>query len=177
MMEFLKYDSAWYATPEGVKTYGAMEKLEDKTIFLYAYLQKKLHKSFEGDRTAFKFALFLADAVAGAGLPYSGYPQLIDPQSNPYLAYLTNWDKYPGKRVIYYGFMSILHGLADPMLRNSWIYDKELMGAEALQSKLVELECNFYDEDATCLPNPLSYDVGDDLSDLQLKLRWCFDGE
>ena len=174
-MEFWENDASWYASNEGVKAYHALQKLEDKTLFLYAYLQKKLHKSFENNNACFKLALFFADAIEGASLPYSGYSEIIDPMKNPYLAYVTNWDKYPGKRVLYYGLMSILHGLADPMLHNSWIYDKALMGSELLQSKLVELERNFYDEGSACMPGPLAYDIEDELSDVQFKLRWFFD--
>ncbi len=174
-MEYWENIASWYTTDAGVKAYQALRTQEDKTLFFYAFLQKKLHKSFENDNICFKFALFLADAVANSSLPYSTYPEIIDPQKNPYLAYLVCWEKYPGKRVLYYGFMSILHGLADPMLRNSWIYDKDLMGSEALQHKLVELERNFYNEDAALIPSPLAYEIEDNLSDLQLKLRWFFD--
>ena len=174
-MEYWDKASAWFTSPEGITAYASLPSLMDKTLFFYAYLQKKLHKSYETDNACFKFALFLADAVANSSLSFSSYPEILDASNNPYLAYMVNWDKYPGKRVLYYGFMSVLHGLADPALRPSWIYDKELMGSDALQSKLLELDRNFYDEDATLMPNPLAYDIEDDLSDFQLKLRWFFD--
>lgn len=160
-----------------MSTYANLHTLEEKTVFLYAVLQKLVHSSFCKDNTCFKFALFLADAVASAQLPYSSYPVLIDPEKNPFLAYLVNCGKNPGNRIVYYAFMAILHGIADPMKQNEWIYDKELMGSEELQAKLVELEHNFYDEEGPHMPNPLAFDIEEELTGLQLKLMWFFGGK
>ncbi len=173
-MEYLNRDVAWYTGAEGVNTYKKLQSLEDRTVFLYAYLQKMVHTSFDKDNTCFKAALFFADAVAESRLPYSSYPELVDPQKNPFLAYMVNLGKNPGNRVLYYGFMSVLHEIADPMKQNSWIYDMNLMTSDDLQDKLVELEHNFYDEEGPHMPNPLAFDIDEALSDLQLKLIWFF---
>ena len=162
---------------EGVSAYEKLQTIEEKTVFLYAYLQKTVPASFDKDNTCFKFALFLADAVASAQLPYSSYPALIDPEQNPFLTYWVNCGKNPGNRIVYYAFMAILHGIADPKKQNEWIYDMELMGSDSLQQKLVELEHNFYDEEGPHMPNPLAYDIEEELTGLQLKLMWFFGGK
>lgn len=173
-MNFFNRDAAWYASPEGVKTYEGMRTIEERTLFLYSYLQKALHNSFDKDNTTFRFALFLADAVSAAPLPYNHFPALIDPRQNPYLAYLINLGKHPGKRVIYYGFMSILHGIGNAMLRNDWIYDTKLLDSEALEKKLVELDRNFYEESELFIPSPLAFDIAEELDKFQMQLIWFF---
>lgn len=173
-MELLKNDTGWFLSQAGTAAYERQRTLEEKTIFIYAYLSKALDKSFDKDSTCFKFALFLADAIDTAGLPYSRYPALIDPTQNPYLAYLVNLGEQPGGRIIYYGFMSILHEIADPMMQNNWIYDMELMGSDSLEEKLVSLEHDFYEEIPNSLPNPLVFDIAEELEPVQLKIMWFF---
>ncbi len=173
-MDILNREGAWFLSPEGTAAYEKQQNLEEKTIFIYTYLSKILNESFDKDHTTFKLALFFADAISSAGLPYSTYPELINPAKNPFLAYLVNLGKHPEERIVYYGFMSILHEIADPMMQNSWIYDKELMSSDALADKLVELEHNFYEEIPNSLPNPLVYDIAEQLRPVQLKLMWFF---
>lgn len=173
-MDYMNQNSTWYTGAQGIKAYEKLQKLEEKTVFVYAYLQKLVHNSFSKDNTCFQLALFLTDAVATANLPYSAYPALVDPKQNPFLAYVVNLKKNPGNKVLYYGFMSILHGIADPMALNSWIYDLELMTSDELQNHLIEQEHNFYDEEGPHMPNPLAFDIEEELETLQLKLMWFF---
>ena len=173
-MEYLHQESAWYTSPQGINAYEKLRTLDEKTIFVYAYLQKLVHSSFSKDNTCFRLALFLADAVAEANLPYSTYPALVDPKQNPFLAYVVNLNKHPGNKVLYYGLMAILHKIADPAELNSWIYDLKLMDSDDLQDRLIQLEHNFYDEEGPHMPNPLAFEIEEELETLQLKLMWFF---
>ena len=173
-MEYLLKDASWFFSQEGVAAYGQQQSVEDKTLFLYAYLVKALDESYDKDNTLFRFSLFLADAVAGGGFAYSEYPKLIDSTANPFLTYLTNWKKNPGKKVLHYGFLSILHQIADPGLSNNWIYDKALMESDSLEEKLIELEHNFYADKELGLPNPRAFDIAEEHKPVQLKLMWLF---
>ena len=173
-MDYLSREPAWFLSQSGASAFNSKTNLEEKTLFIYAYLRKCLHESYDKDKTCFHFALFLADAIHNSQLPYGSYPALIDPTQNPYLAFLIQWGKHPGERILYYGFMSILHQIADPMDPGNWVYDKTCIGTEALAAKLVELEHNFYDERPVDLPHPGVFDIEEPLQSVQLKLMWFF---
>ena len=175
MMEYFNQEAAWYTGPQGVSLFAGLKTLEEQTLFLYAALRKRLHTSYDKDNTCFKLALFFAEAVQKAPVPYKGYPDLVDPTKNPFMAFLTNWNQRPGNRALFYGLMCVLHGLDNPMLANSWLYDKSLMESDKLQEKLLELDRNFYDEEGPSMPNPLAYDIDEQLQDLQIKLVLLFD--
>lgn len=183
-----------FFAPESIAEYANLQTLEDKTLYILAYLarvwvEKPSFVETEGDEEfryayigtgMFRAALFLADAVGNASLPYSSYPALIDPSKNPYMAYLVNlevwgdpycgeWDSFdeqPG--MFYYEFMAILHGAADPFDEESWLYQED--------GRLDAMEEADYDiyEDKTSFPDPRYYEVADGLKSLQLKIMWIF---
>ena len=107
-MELLNFDANWFCSETGQKAYSAIKSLEDRSVFLYSYLRKIAPADFDEGQMLFRIAFFLADAVVDSKLPYSTYPALIDPQKNPFVAYLANVNQYPGAQTVYYVFLSIL---------------------------------------------------------------------
>lgn len=170
-MELTKQDSQWFLSESGSKTYSALKTLEERSVFLYSYLKQIAKADFEEDQLLFRTAFFFADAVTGSTLPYNTYPALIDPEQNPFVAYLKNTDNFPGRQAVYCIFLAILHGIADPFQRNNWIYDKDLQDAEALNQKLTELGKEFVDGSIK-MANPDAYTLEEALQPVQLKLIW-----
>ena len=78
-MEVINQTSEWFKTDEAISMYNSLESLADKTVFLYSYLSKIADKSFRENKTLFKMAFLLADAISKSNLPYNEYEVLIDP--------------------------------------------------------------------------------------------------
>ena len=125
-MELIKRETPWFLSSAGCNAFASTKTLEDRSVFLYSYLKQIAPEKFDEDQTLFRTAFFLADAVMDSPLPYSTYPALIDPQKNPFVAYLANVNQYPGAQTVYYVFLSILHGLAMPIRQNDWVYEKRI---------------------------------------------------
>ena len=77
-MEVINQTSEWFKTDEAISMYNSLESLADKTVFLYSYLSKIADKSFRENKTLFKMAFLLADAISKSNLPYNEYEVLID---------------------------------------------------------------------------------------------------
>ncbi len=185
-----------FFSEESIAKYEKLQTLEDKTFYILAYLAKLWAEKpvFQDDDEEFRYsyigmgmfraALFLADAVGNAGLPYSSYPALIDPRENPYMAYLaklegwddpycSKWNAYDKKpEMFYYEFMAILHGSADPFDEDSWLY-KERYTEEDLQETLEKAGYDIYEHKEIML-DPSCFEADDGLKQLQLKIMWLF---
>lgn len=91
----INHNAEWFQTAAGVTEFEKITTLEERTIFIQAFLEKttdelKENKLLEYERedakkNNFRFALFLADAIYGSSLPYSKYPALIDVNQNPFM--------------------------------------------------------------------------------------------
>lgn len=174
-----------FLSPKGIDIYSRLQNLEDKTIFIYVFLSRLWPQILEDEcypdfaieeemDIRFKFALFLADAIANADLEYSSFPALIDRYKNPYLAYLANTGIVHRKRDTYYAFMSILHGTADPLDSGNWVYQIKTLKDSDLSDKMDEVGKNFYDDNLVSYPNPQVYEIDDKLLSVQLKIKWFF---
>lgn len=170
-MELVKHDSQWFLSEAGSKAYSALKTLEERSVFLYSYLKQIAKADFEEDQLLFRVAFFFADAISGSALPYNTYPALIDPEKNPFAAYLKNTDYFPGRQAVYCVFLSILHGIANPFQQNNWIYDKTLQDAETLAQKLTELGKEFMGGSIK-MADPDAYTIEEALQPVQLKLIW-----
>lgn len=174
-----------FLSEKGVDLYNRLGTLDEKTIFIYVFLSRVWPEDLccpddaieEEMDIRFKFAFFLADAISNADLEYSTFPALIDKKKNPYLAYLVNTGDLHRKRNVYYAFMSILHGTADPLDADNWIYDIETMKNEELSDKMEEMGKDFYDGDLISYPDPQIYEIDEKLLPVQLKIKWFFGEE
>lgn len=91
----INHNAQWFQSAAGVAEFEKITTLEERTIFIQAFLEKttdelKENKLLEYERedakkNNFRFALFLADAIYGSILPYSKYPALIDVNQNPFM--------------------------------------------------------------------------------------------
>lgn len=172
-MELLHYAPSWYLSEAGCTAFSSLRTLEDRSVFLYSYLKTVAKPDFDKEQTLFKIAFFLADGVGCSALPYRGYPALIDPSKNPFVAYVCAAEHCPGSETLFYIFLGILHQIADPRKRNDWVYDKQLEDEEYLREKLALLGKNLY-PDPTIMADTEAYAIDPTLQALQLKLIWLF---
>lgn len=177
-MELIKQNTAWFFSEDGCRQFASLKTLDERSIFLYSYLRTIVRKSvFEKKNVLFKTAFFLADAVMESALPYNTYPALIDPQKNPFVAYLSKAWYIPNMDDVYYIYLAILHKIANPANGDDWIYDRMLDNfgsTEYIKKKLKELGKCFL-TDATEVISPEAFAIEEPLQLLQLKLIWLFD--
>ena len=170
-MELTKQSAAWFLSKPGCDAFNALKTLEDRSAFLYSYLKQIINVDFEEDQLLFRIAFFFADAIMGSTLPYNTYPALIDPEKNPFVAYLENTDHFPGSKVVYYIFLSILHSIAMPIKQNEWVYDQQLKEPEYLEKKLEELGKPFFVSGLGMVSADV-FAIEKSLQQVQLKLIW-----
>jgi hypothetical protein len=170
-MELLEHDAQWFLSKPGCDAFASAKTLEDRSVFLYSYLKQVAPADFDKDQMLFRIAFFFAEAIMGSTLPYNTYPALIDPEKNPFVAYLKNADHYPGAQTTYYVFLSILHGIATPIRQNEWIYDTQFEDPEYLEKKLTELGKCFCSS-AVGMTDVDAFDIEESLQPVQLKLIW-----
>ena len=170
-MELMNHDVPWFISKPGCDAFASLQTLEDRSAFLYSYLRKIAKPDFEEDQLLFRIAFFFADAVMGSTLPYSTYPSLIDPEKNPFVAYLKNADHFPGAKAVYYIFLAILHGIATPIKQNDWVYEQQLSDMEYLEKKLKEMEKPFLANGIEMVSADV-FQIEESLQLVQLKLIW-----
>lgn len=172
-MDLLKYDAGWFRSKAGCNAFESLKSLEDRSIFLYSYLKNIAGADFDADQTLFKIAFFMADGILGSSLPYSSYPDIIDPAKNPFITYLDNAVKYPGASAVYFIFLSILHGLVEPERQNEWIYHEDVDDPEFVEKILDAMEKEFYTDNIK-MASADAYAIEESLQLVQLKLIWLF---
>ena len=170
-MELINHEAPWFLSSAGCNAFASTKTLEDRSVFLYSYLKQIAPEDFDKDQVLFRTAFFLADAIMGSTLPYSTYPALINPEKNPFVAYLSNISQYPGAKTVYYIFLSILHGLAMPIRQNEWVYDQQISEPEYMQQKLTELGRCFCSSDID-MASVDAFSIEESMQPVQLKLIW-----
>lgn len=170
-MKLIQHDALWFMSEAGCNKFTSVKTLEDRSVFLYSYLKQIAKADFEEDQLLFRIAFFFADAIMGSALPYNTYPALIDPEKNPFVAYIKNADHYPGGKAVYHIFLSILHGIAMPAKQNEWVYDQQLKEPEYLEKKLEELGKSFFVA-GLGMVSADAFAIEEPLQQVQLKLIW-----
>ncbi len=102
--------------------------LEERTTRYYYKLKEILHHEISGnDEKTTRFALFLADAIYGSGLPFAEEPAILDPRQNPYLAFFTNAEGvYLSNDTFCCNvFTTVTIGLSNPTDPNDWVYSTD----------------------------------------------------
>lgn len=173
-MELLKKDNAWFLSDEGSKQFAALSSLEERIIFIYSYLKTISKESFEEEKTLLKIALFIADAVYNSDLSYSKYPEILKADSNPFVAFLQNSITFSGKEKTYVIFTAILNNKANAFNKSEWIYDREILDSNDLESDLEERKIEFLPGYTTMMIDPEVYNIDSKLKLLQLELVWIF---
>ena len=174
-MEWLKKDTAWFLSAEGEKAYRALPSLEERTLFIYAYLRTVAHKSYETDNALMRIAFLLADGVAErSDAPYKNYPDLLSAEKNPILTYLSKAKQYPGLKPLFVVLLVVLHGEVDPADTSAWIYDAITLQKTDFATWLADQGTTYLPENGQSLVNADLYDIDEDLSFVQTLLMWLF---
>lgn len=169
-MELLKKEKAWFLSDEGGKKFAALDSLEERTIFIYSYLKTIAHESFEENKTLFKLAFFIADAVYESDITYSKYPEILKAESNPFVAFLANAQKFSGNEKTYIILTSILHNKANAFNKSEWIYDEKEFDSNDLSERGIQ----FLPSSSSSMIDLEIYNIDSDLKLLQLELVWIF---
>lgn len=174
MMELLNKNKEWFLTTEGEKAFFALSSLEERTLFFYSYLKSAVKACFEKENSLFKIAFFFADALCSSNKPYSQYPAILKSDSNPFLRYLENADKFHGNEITYMIFAAILQEKADVANGNEWIYDDDFLSSEDLVEQLSDRGMAFLPMHSMDMVDPVAYQIKETDKVLQLALVWMF---
>ena len=172
-MELLKKETQWFFSEEGIRSYQALQSLEDRSVFVYSYLKTVANEQLEKDNLIFRTAFFIADALFGSSVAYANYPGVIDKTKNPFVAYLTNLKEPCPLEVVYCTFIAILQGLVDAFDPSEWIYSKKYQSKDEMMEKLGEMDRRLI-PDGPAIVDPSVYRIDAALEPIQLKIIWMF---
>ena len=165
-MDVIERNADWFTSEEGIRAFEALTTKGDRTIFLYSYLKAASVSSVKTSKHLIKVAFFLEDAVASSSLPYATYPAIIDCEQNPFAAYITRITKAPSAKDLLCAFLSILHGICDPLTHTG---DMDTL---AYSDKF------YADNDLPMLRlDPDLFEIQEDLRMIQLEILWLFERE
>lgn len=173
-MELLNKNKEWFLSQEGEKCFFALSSLEERTMFFYAYLKATVKDRFDEGNTLFKMAFFFADAIFTSKKPYSKFPEILNADSNPFLQYIENADKFYGAKITYMIFTAILQEKVNTGNAAEWIYDGDFLEAEDLWDKLSEKDIEYLPAGKAYMVNPASYNTEENDAFLQLEIVWMF---
>lgn len=174
-MEVINQTSEWFKTDEAISMYNSLESLADKTVFLYSYLSKIADKSFRENKTLFKMAFLLADAISKSNLPYNEYEVLIDPNINPFITYLKTSKEYIGELETFVILNAILENKVDVKDKSAWIYNADFFDDDnEYLDKLEEMGCCFLPNPSYYVVNPAKFEIEENLQMAMLEIYWLF---
>lgn len=173
-MELLKKETKWFLSQEGAERFSALSSLEERIIFIYSYLKGVVNENFDKNHMLFKMAFFFADAVYNSNEEYAKYPQILQKEHNPFMAYLMNESTRQNDKKTYLILTSILHQKADASKKTEWIYDKSILGSKEYLEKLSKKGIEFLPIHSMNMVEPAIYEMDDSIKFLQLELVWLF---
>lgn len=173
-MELLHKNKEWFLSGEGEKAFFALSSLEERTMFFYSYLKTAVKDRFDKGNTLFKMAFFFADAIYTSETPYSQFPTILDADSNPFLQYLENADKFYGNEITYMIFTAILQEKVNVTDMSEWIYDGDFLKSEDLWDKLLDKGIEYLPPRDMYMVDPKSYKTKETDAFLQLEIVWMF---
>lgn len=173
-MELLKKEARWFLSQGGAEKFSALSSLEERIIFIYSYLRVVANKEVDENNLLFKMSIFFADAVYHSNVEYSKYPYIVQPEHNPFMAYLMNADSSQNDQVLYLIFTSILHDKVNVSKKSEWIYDNKLLKAKDVMEQLAEKGIKYLPTHSMDMVEPTVYEMEDSIKFLQLELVWLF---
>ncbi len=173
-MELIKKPSDWFSSQDAVAQFEKLSTLEERAVFVYSYFKAVAHKDWDKEDRLFAMAFVMADTVYSSSLTYAKYPDLIDPEKNPFVSFVVkaNGGAYSPKNFLA-ALLMILHGKVDPFDASSWIYIQEQSEEEALEEKLTEVSCP-YVETRAHIQDAKEYQTDETLQAVQLAFLWAF---
>lgn len=171
-MVVTKRSTDWFFSNEGIKAFeSTSENLAERSAFIYSYLITVIDEKDKDNSFVFKLAFLIADAIYGSDLAYSKYPAIIDPKQNPFVAYIKNLKVIPSQEIIFLSVISVLHGWADALDANEWIYDEKKQTRDCFKEKFENLNIDLI---SPIMANPYVFDIEPEKETLQLKIIWAF---
>lgn len=173
-MELIKKEKNWFLSEEGGNFFAALSSLEERTIFIYSFLKSTVNENFDKKNTLFKIAFFFADAVYNSDKPYSKYPQILNPEINPFLQYIEKADNFYGNEKTYIIFTAILQEKVNSANNDEWIYNNSLLKSDDFSDKLSEMGIEYLPEHSIYMVDPQLYKIEENDKFLQLSIVWTF---
>lgn len=163
----------WFFSPEAEQIFS-QAPLEERTLLLYSFLHKTAGKDIKKE-TLVQISFFFADALYESDLPYHGYPELIDKTKNPYLAYIMGLSCDIESAVLFAAFLSILHGISNPLNSNDWIFSDGAQKADSLDELCKQHGKEFLEMNPLFPVKPYDYiEIDASLIGIELKIAWLF---
>ncbi len=173
-MELIKKEKSWFLSEEGGKTFAALDSVGDRAVFIYSYLKNIANERFEKNNIIFKTAFLIADAVYNSDIEFSQYPNLLNEQVNPFIAFLKNAKISYSNEQIYCIYLAFVHSIADPTKKNEWIYSEKYFKDKHYLFKCEELGHMFVMPNESLLPDMSAYKCSPKLELIQLEIIWLF---
>lgn len=173
-MELLKKDKQWFFSDEGKKAFASLSSVGDRAVFIYSYLKTIANENSDKDNILFKTAFLLADEVFASDLPYKNYPDIINERVNPFIAFLSNAKRVYASEQIYCIYLSIVHNIANPIMKNDWIYDEAVFKGDGYIRKIDELGHMFVVPNPDFMVDAGAYKCDEKIHMIQLEIIWLF---
>lgn len=173
-MEVLQKETAWFLSDEALKQYAALSSLDERVVFLYAYLRTIAHENLEKGQTLMKIAFLLADGVSKADVLYAAYPALIRPEQNPFVAYVKNAKYVPEAPRMIAVMMAILQEKVDPRNGSAWIYDRDILSKDKFGLWLKDQGMEYLPSTSISLIQPAAYAVDSVWEETRALILWLF---
>ncbi|MBR7133676.1 MAG: hypothetical protein IKD04_09120 [Clostridia bacterium] len=173
-MELIVKEKNWFLSEEGGKKFTALSSLEERTIFIYSYLKSTVNEDFDKKNTLFKIAFFFADAVYNSDKPYSKYPQILNPEINPFLQYLEKADEFYGNEKTYIIFTAVLQGKVNTANNDEWIYNNSFLKSDDFLDELSEMGIEYLPTHSMHMVDPQAYKTAEIDNFIQLQMVWMF---
>lgn len=173
-MELINNNSQWFLSTQGQTVFENCKNIEDRSVFVYSYLKTISAESLEKDSFLFRIAFLISDAIYNSNTQYSSFPEILNSDKNPFVAYVKNAKKVYSIEANYCILLSILHGIADPFNASDWIYDQSLFEKEGYVEKIKEFGKCFIENKNTVIVDVDDYAIDESLRFIQIELAWLF---
>ncbi len=194
-MKLYNNEKEWFFSADASAEFATLTTVAERTAFIYSYLKIvandvfryrsiRLYESIESvlhnhwpdvkkDNLLLKTALLFADEIYLSDMPYAKYPNIIDKEKNPFMAYLEGVEGVYEKEAYYQVLLSILHGYADAFDKNIWIYKDEIFSSQDRPYKEILQNAGVLFK-GILMDNPAAYEIEDAKKKIQMEIIWLF---
>lgn len=165
----------WYFGNDA-KTMFEQSSLQERVQFVLEYLSKLLNSTYtevarqkKFEMRCYYFSLFLVDAIYDAPLPYSKYPDCIDPKQNPFLNY---WNEAKSVNAI---DANVLRRTFVKILQNADSSTVDCVKAQIRNIGEQEGLSVFYNSALAQMPIPDVLTIAPELLMIEQKIHWLCD--
>ena len=174
-MRYISKNLEWFCSQEGLNCLEKAVNLEERIDFIYNYLVSicKNNQTDYEEIAVFKIAFLLSDAISKSNLEYTQNDKILDDQINPFVAFINNANTIHDDGTLGLLLLSILHEIANPFLKNDWIYDEKYNDYNVLVEHLEQLDHKF-DSGSIMLVDTKAFETDKEKELIQLEIIWLF---